>query len=148
MTTYGSKYHETKDLDVADVARLVRADIKVGVHLGALPAALGYRVRIERYSMGQAINVTVTGLTDVQHFTTNGYGRMVLSRGAQQIEDTLKAVLAAYNRDNSDGAADYYEVRFAAEVDVQTEEDAAAEAAHRDRQATRRARRAQRAAAR
>jgi hypothetical protein len=151
MSTYGSKYHATQALDVAEVAKLVRADIKavqaadsnagLAADRGRLPRTLGYGVRIARYSMGKSVTVTVTGMADRDHFTTDGYGRTVLTSGAQLIEDTLKAILWAYNYDNSDGQRDYYEGRFAAEVDIETEDIAAAEAAYRDRQAARRARR-------
>lgn len=125
MSTYGSKYHDTEHLDIAEVAKLVRADIKVGQAVGVLPVTLTYGVRIARYSGGKSVTVTVTGLADAEHFTTDDYGRSVLTPAAQLIEDTLKAILWAYNYDNSDGQRDYYEGRFAAQVDIETDATAA-----------------------
>jgi hypothetical protein len=130
MSTYGSKYHDTQSLDIAEVAKLVRADIKAArlaaaLGLPGLPPGLGYGVRIARYSGGKSVTVTVTGLADAEHFTTDDYGRSVLTPGAQLIEDTLKAILWAYNYDNSDGQRDYWEGRFAAEVDIETDATAA-----------------------
>jgi hypothetical protein len=61
MKTVGPKYEATKTLDLAEIAKLVRADIKEAVRQRALPPAK-YTVRIERYSMGQSVNVSVSNV--------------------------------------------------------------------------------------
>lgn len=61
--SYGAKYD--KDLrDAAQIAKLIRADIKQAIKDGRLPGTMrdNYRVRCQKYSMGQAIHVRVQGL--------------------------------------------------------------------------------------
>lgn len=58
----GSKYDPSRD--IADIAKLVRADIKAAVKSGALPAGLKVRVRIDRFSMGCSLDVVVVDGVD------------------------------------------------------------------------------------
>ncbi len=89
----GSKYEQTKDLDIVAIAKLLRQDIKASVKEGRLPA-VKYGVRIERYSMGQSIHISV----------------------GQELTDEVKAAVRdladAYNYDRSDPQSDYFCVRF------------------------------------
>jgi len=112
--TNGSKYTETRDLDVAAVAKLVRADIK------ALKiAGLVCSVRIERYSGGRSINVAVTACpvqiqTDA-YVASNPHAYFEGDRytaEAKALLETLEGVLQAYNYDRSDIQSDYFCVRF------------------------------------
>ena len=57
IDTTGSKY--TAGLDIAQIARLVRIDIKAAIADGALPVGK-YSVRVSRYSIGQSLNLTAT----------------------------------------------------------------------------------------
>lgn len=52
-TKYGDKYESVKDLDIVEIAKLVRKDLRE-----QLPA-LRRSVRIERFAGGQAIDVTI-----------------------------------------------------------------------------------------
>ena len=62
--SYGYKYAEQKNLTVAEIAKLIRADIKREVKAGMLPAHWQYSVRSESFSGGAAINVRVKGCAD------------------------------------------------------------------------------------
>lgn len=59
--SYGEKYQGYAR--AADIAKLIRADIKVEITAGNLPGTMkNYSVRSRSYSGGQAIDVTAKGL--------------------------------------------------------------------------------------
>lgn len=124
----GSKYQETKDLDVKEIAKLVRKDIKEAIKKGFLPK-MKTSVTIDRYSMGQSICVRVTEYSD--QVLTDEYqahrGDWTYMRDNQvekympQLKATveaLKNILQAYNQDSSDSMVDYYSVKFSGSVSV------------------------------
>lgn len=127
-TTYGWKYEATKDLDVADIAALIRADIReaqAAGRLGVLPDGVKFGVRIERYSMGQGINVTVRNAPEAWAWapadedTLADYGpgvTRVVSPACRDLGAVLRAILDGYNYDGSDSQSDYYHVRFSGTV--------------------------------
>lgn len=119
----GSKYEATRDLDVAEVAKLIRKDLKNLQARGELPGHLKFRVTISRYSMGRSITITIDGglwptyrgdVLDARR--TAGIPRPWLCEEARDVEEKCEAVLADYNRDDSDSMTDYYAVKFAAHV--------------------------------
>lgn len=59
--SYGYKYAELGDQyrSAADIAKLMRRDIKQAIADGLLPAEPAYRVRVENYSGGRSIDITV-----------------------------------------------------------------------------------------
>ncbi len=132
-TTTGTKY--SQDQDLADVAKLVRKDLK----------AAGYQasVRISRYSMGQSLNVRIKALpknTDLAKAVVwQGYpsgsspttyapyagpdciGKDGWFRPAAPMV-AVEAIVAAYNRvTTSNQADDYYNCDFYAHVDFSRE---------------------------
>lgn len=123
----GSKYN--RDLDVAEVAKLLRKDIAAARKDGslALPAHAKVSVRIDRYSMGCSIDVVVRGCTPAElwnvpgadadyvdgEWTSYGGGRTPMREAA---DAKLNELLNAYKRDNSDSMTDYYDVNFAGHV--------------------------------
>ncbi len=130
MKTVGTKYEATKDLDIAEIAKRVRADIKNAVSQRALPPAK-YIVRIERYSMGQAINVSVTHVEKpgfvlsnplrVRWDLANPYGSLssapegalcLHSFDARMILETLEEIVFDYNYKQSNS----YNSRFHASI--------------------------------
>jgi hypothetical protein len=58
----GSKYEETRGLTYAEIAKLIRADIKEAVAEGRLPRLAKYSVRISTYSGGGSINIRMHSL--------------------------------------------------------------------------------------
>lgn len=100
--TIGINYEETKDLDIKEIAKLVRRDIKQ-----AYPT-FKTSVRIERYSMGQSLNVTIQNTDTIRR-----------SEAANAIEKAIKNIVDAYNFDDSDSASDYFHVRFYSHIKVE-----------------------------
>jgi hypothetical protein len=130
---YGAKYK--KDLDVTDVAKLVRADIKALVKSGELPKAK-YSVRCDRYSMGRSLDVVVLNvpfpllnearvLHDLRE--PNRYMRNDElprnSEAARALLAKVEEVVGAYNFDGSDMQSDYYHVNFASDVKLSWEQE-------------------------
>lgn len=107
--TEGNKYQDTKDLDVKDIAKLIRADLKA-VNIKA-------SVRIERYSMGKSINVDII---TPEEFTVKNPAfdhnihpaHMRLTDEAKTLRDKVTAIVEAYNYDDSDSQIDYFDVNF------------------------------------
>lgn len=132
---YGSKYAETQSLDLAAVAKLVRADIKAAVKAKKLPADLTYSVRTDRYSMGQSLGILVKGMSDDRQYKVRPTRdeREVLTEEAGRAIERLEAILRAYNYDGSDSMSDYYDVRFSSHVSIQDERGARSAAAEKAR---------------
>ena len=125
--THGSKYD--KALDVREIAKLIRADIRAAA--GPIPHRLpeGFRagVRISRYSMGRSIDVTIKaapGVTvrnpaRVEFEGRGGNGvmppeaRYIHTEEARAVLEAVKAIIDAYNFDGSDVQSDYFHVNVA-----------------------------------
>jgi hypothetical protein len=116
-------------LDTAEIAALIRQDIKEAVKRGQLPKAK-YSVRTDRYSMGSSIDVVVSGLpfpvinpdafivqpgASWVTFDSSRY-RSRFTPAAQEVERKLNAIIDAYHWDKSDSMTDYYHERFARNV--------------------------------
>lgn len=134
--TRGSKFESTRDLDIKDVASMIRADVKQAIKTGALPGGLKTSVKIERFSGGQALNIAVKYLdgsifnpnwvkatknfaeffSDEVHEVQRQEGRY--SAELQEVKKKLQEIGDAYNRDNSDSMSDYFDKRFYLHVGV------------------------------
>lgn len=119
-TVTGSKFAATSGMDLAAVAKLVRADIKAAVKAGQLTAG-DYSVTISRYSMGQSMDVTVKAcaLTVVnaarvaaEMTGADGYDYPRYSDEGKALLSTLEGIMAQYNRSASDSHSDYSNVKF------------------------------------
>lgn len=127
----GAKYEASRDLDIAEIAKRMRADIK------ALDLGKGFKisVRIQRYSGGQSIDVRVQAvpagfkiLSDkaaswIKQFPNDRH-RMPLSpeeaASAEwwMLRQQLEQIHGAYNRDNSDSMCDYFHRRYYGDADM------------------------------
>lgn len=96
--TEGGKYQETKHLDIKDIAKLIRLDIKDAVKSGTLPETK-YRVSIARYAGGQSLYISF-----------NTYVMIIPER--VKTKQLLRTIGDNYNYDNSDSMTDYYSVNF------------------------------------
>lgn len=108
--TQGSKYNA--DLDVAQVAKLVRQDLKA-----ALPRGVKTTVRIHRYAGGQSLNVAIVafpgpvlnpahvfaGELEVYEEST----REIYSAGVRAALATIGEVLGSYQRIEAHWQSDY-----------------------------------------
>lgn len=124
--TDGSKYASTRNLRTADIAKLVRGDIKAAIKAGELPA-IKTSVRTRTFSGGSAIDVYVTEApyqieTDESvraekerpHEFYDGDRR---TPEAIRVVRALEGILAAYNSTDIDSQVDLFLVRFYAHAE-------------------------------
>lgn len=112
----GSKYEQTKSMSKAEIAKLIRADLK-----SAFPG-IKFSVRTSHFSGGGSIDIEIKSLPagmrvrnpDNRHPVTGQHQWM--TDEAIALEKGIKAVADAYNFDHSDLMADYFHVRFYCEV--------------------------------
>ena len=132
----GSKYDATRDLDIKEIAKLVRADIKQAIKVGRLPKGTKTSVKIDRFSMGQALDITIKAIPctiynpnyvkATANFTDyhcdeaseirQNEGQF--SRDLQSAMKALESIGHAYNRSNNDSMSDYSDNRFYLHVKV------------------------------
>jgi hypothetical protein len=133
MTYTGSKYDSTTYKTAAEIAKLIRADIRSAITKGDLPgAARNYSVRIENYSGGRSINVLAKGLPgawreqdpsiDVISSYDDGRPlRPVLTNEGARIERLLQSFHDAYNYDHGDPMTDYFNVNYYGHARIERE---------------------------
>lgn len=115
---YGSNYEDTKDLDITEVAKRVKKQLR-----SEYP---GYKwsVRTNRYSGGQSLNVEIREVPDdlqlynpewLSEFIETGRYPHRVEKYTEEARELLKAVerlVESYNYDGSDLQTDYFNVRF------------------------------------
>lgn len=121
----GAKYEASKQLDIAEIAKRMRADIKAL----ALPQGFKVSVRIQRYSGGQSIDMSLVAapagfelLSDkaaswIKQFPNDRHRMPLSAEDARSWQwhnllGQLEQIHGAYNRDNSDGMSDYFDRRY------------------------------------
>lgn len=121
MATTGTKYQNR--MDTAEIARRIRADIKAAQKSGALPASMRVSVRIDRFSMGSSVDVTIQS-APVQIHTSDFIAHEVATKGrefwdgqrhtlaARALVEKLEAIGEEYRRTDSDLQSDYYSTNF------------------------------------
>jgi hypothetical protein len=128
---YGKKYDT--DLDITDIAKAVRKDIKQAIKAGDLPQ-LKCSVRISRFAGGRSLNVYVKSFDgpvinpefirlEKEHPHEYYIAR---SRGVDRFTDKagnalelLKTIVGSYNMDGSDVQSDYFCVNFYSTIDFE-----------------------------
>jgi hypothetical protein len=127
---YGAKYD--KALDIAEIAKRVRADLKALVKARTIPQGK-YSVTIQRFSGGCSLKVKMDQLTSpslmlnperVKFEKENPHafpGHLPqFSSAGKALLNTVESVVNAYNFDGSDTASDYWNVNFYGSVDFAT----------------------------
>ncbi|QCO07302.1 hypothetical protein [Azospirillum argentinense] len=126
-TAQGDKFEAGRNF--AEVAKLVRADIKAAIAAGHLPKGMVCSVRIDRFSMGQSLHLSVTACpimvvnpAYVRWQRDNPHACMSealpdardrFSPEGRHVIDTLTGIVEAYNRRvTSDQPDDYSNVSF------------------------------------
>jgi len=122
----GGNYAATCHLDLAEIAKLVRADIKAAQRDATLPADAVFRVRIQRYSMGQSLNVDIDTMPDTWTYNHPGqepdYPNNIAAHGghtpaAKAAVGTVEQIVNSYNRSRRD----YQLVHFYSNVTIRDE---------------------------
>lgn len=122
----GTKYEQTKQLDIAEVAKLVRADLKEAAD--KFPENTKFSVTISRYSMGQSLDVRIqlpagTSVLDRERCFRDFAnlpvdGHIWMSDSVDAWVKAVEEIVNAYNYDDSDSQSDSFHYRFAEHVTV------------------------------
>lgn len=141
---YGAKYEEVKHLSTTEIAKRIRADIKLArkveaklgtatcaevaltdslAALATMPKQIKVSVRSEYFSGGSAIRVNLYNLPHVgwgyvQEKDMWGQPRWVPNEELRGILKALKEIHGQYNFDGSDSMVDYFHVNYYGDVDV------------------------------
>jgi hypothetical protein len=115
----GSKYEQTKNLRTAEVAKLIRADIKAALKAGELPAGTKVSVKTDTFAGGTAIRITVTACPLqiwTEEFLKSDPNKFFegdrRTPEAVALLAKLETFHSAYNYDRSDIQSDYFSVRY------------------------------------
>jgi hypothetical protein len=129
-TTTGSRF--TGWRDVVSVAKDVRADLKDAVRAGYLPEGLKFGVTTSKFSMGQALRVSVRGLHDDAIYANDPVslspGRMY-SKATVEIMSRVEALAGAYDRETTEAQTDFHRGTYFTSVDIEDEHRAQARVA-------------------
>lgn len=130
--TYGAKYQQVRGMRLADIAKLMRADIKLARKIGLkadgpaalatvdpianAPAGIKYSVTTQLYSGGGSIDITVKNIPADWGYTheDRGYGelRKVATPALKALASELATIHQAYNYNGSDITTDYFDVNY------------------------------------
>lgn len=114
VTTTGSKYDETMSL--GDVAKAVRDDLKRAVAAGVISHNVKVSVTQEKYSMGQCLNVRISGFPRSVLFTRDESGDETRTPDQQRMTEQLERIIDAYRKTTTDSHTDYWNASFARNV--------------------------------
>lgn len=118
--SYGKKYE--RDLDISEIAKRVRKEIKA-----ELPKGFKVSVRISRYSGGQSLDAEIKAVPpgfvinnpervrleeEDPNWVTRAGAYPIFSEEATKVEKTIKGIIEAYNYDGSEIQVDYFDVNF------------------------------------
>ena len=105
----GAKYEGWQDAAV--IAKKVRADFKAAQKAGEFPADIKVSVRCHKYSGGQSVKATMSGwdMDRVSFPMSDGgwIGRR-MTEEAQRVQSRARAIVEAYNKNESDAMVDYF----------------------------------------
>ncbi|MFE8941169.1 hypothetical protein ACFYNX_27305 [Streptomyces sp. NPDC007872] len=136
---YGDKYEQVKNMRLPDIAKLMRADIKIARKvgtksstpgalatvdpLGDMPKEIKVSVTSEYFAGGGAIRMRVKDIPlewgFVQERDRWGDMRWVPSVAFAAVLTDLEVIHQAYNYDGSDSQVDYFHVNFYGSVDYE-----------------------------
>lgn len=126
---YGDKYDKARSLGVVEIAKLMRADIKLALKVAkataepgslatfdafaAIPDGIKITVRTRHYTV---IDIVVRNIPDAWGWTeeTDDWGnkRPMPTPALNALAQELKTIHRAYNYDGSDISTDYFDVNY------------------------------------
>lgn len=126
--TYGEKY--LRNTDVKEIAKLMRAEVKNSIKAGTIPKGTKVSITIERYSMGQSINMCVTQFNTqflnawrvkftedhphkcLSEIPSNHPAHELFTPIAKRTLAELNRIHGLWNHDGSDSMTDYFDVNY------------------------------------
>lgn len=158
--SYGYRYGEVADhSSAADIAKLIRRDVKQAQEEGFLPPHWSYSVRSETFAGGCSIDVSVKDCADAWQECDGGQKcrnvwcaarndpryahaaerHQMLTDEADAAKMTLERIHNAYNHDGSEIQVDYHDVRYYGTVTFESADSAQWRKKHAEAQAANKA---------
>jgi len=126
---YGEKYDQVRRLGVVEIAKLMRADIKLALKVAKATAEPGALATIDPFSAipdglkitvrtrhANAIDIVVRNIPEAWGWTEEadrwGNPRTVATPALKALAEALKTIHRAYNYDGSDISTDYFDVNY------------------------------------
>ncbi|WP_375000188.1 hypothetical protein [Aeromicrobium sp. CTD01-1L150] len=135
------EHHPGGHVNVTDVAKNVRQEIKTAKAAGHLPDHLDYRVTTDKFAGGQSLDVTVCGLDDTQvREPKNNNGFTPLTAEARELDSRVQGIADAWNRQDIDSMTDYFNVSYYSHVELESERSRAFREAEAERRKAKRKR--------
>lgn len=133
----------------AELAKLMRADIKAAIKAGLLPGgARNYTVKVDNYAGGRSINIRAIDLDGMwttckdqgcNHWDCDRGDRRadILTPAGEKVQRVLKDIHSSYNYDASESQFDYFDVNFYGQAQVETPWEQRSRLAEKARKAAR-----------
>lgn len=134
VRVYGEKYADVQNLSLTEIAKLIRAEIKLARKvakmtakpgavktvdpIGDAPTQIKYSVRTEYFAGGGAINITIKNVPENWGWTREPdphYPDEKVKTPApalRALAQALNDIQDSYNYNGSDSRVDYFDVRF------------------------------------
>ena len=109
----GNKYEQVKNLDIKDIAKLIRSDLEQFKDCK-------FSVSIQRYSGGRSVHVKLMNTNNLKRFVNIHYNSTDKDRFnfSKDFKEKLESIINQYNYDNSDVMTDYFDVNFYSHIDI------------------------------
>jgi len=110
--TEGSKYQQVKNLDIKEIAKLIRNDLKKFKDCK-------FSVSIQRYAGGRSVHIKLMNCSTISKFVKidrdNDYLSLSFSKDfAKKIDE----IVNQYNFDKSHAMSDYFHVNFYSHINI------------------------------
>ncbi|WP_189055292.1 hypothetical protein [Longimycelium tulufanense] len=138
----GSKYEQARNLTLTEIARLIRADLKLARKIGQsvddpavlavpdpiadAPEQIKYSVRTRYYSGGGSIDLVIKNVPEIWGWTVEPhplYGEQerwkIATAAMAALYHEVETIYHAYNYDNSDAMTDYFERHYWGHVETE-----------------------------
>lgn len=113
--TEGSKYQQVKNLDIKEIAKLIRNDLKQFKDCK-------FSVKIQRYAGGQSVWIELVNCSTISKFVKidrgDEYKQISFNKDfAKKIDE----IVNQYNFDKSHAMSDYFHVNFYSHININYE---------------------------
>ena len=122
----GSRYDPHSD--IKDDAKVIRSEVGAYIAGGSHvdPAEWKHSVRISRFAGGQSVDISLTCSKPVyEPGPADAWGNTRrMTPDAARIKADTEAIVASFNRDDSDTQSDHFDVKFYSNVSVRSAKSA------------------------
>ncbi len=114
--TIGNKYQEVENLDIKDIAKKIRNNLKKFNDCK-------FNVSISRFANGQSLRVILKSSSNLNNFVLVQYESSPNNtkpslKMSKRLKNEIKSIVDQYNFDDSDYQSDYHHVNFFSHIGI------------------------------